>query len=215
MSLAPPIGVALLSFAHTHQEHWAKALTADPRAVVRAVWDADPGRGTAAAARHATTFEGSLDAVLRRPDVQAVTICTETCRHADLVVAAAQAGKHILCEKPIARISLRVPPDGLCGCRERRDLHAVLPATPASGQSPREDPPARSGHRAHQSRPQATRPLFRSARSGLRRCRGFWIRRRPGAAAFLDEGCPSDRHASLALGRPLRSGGPAGTDFRR
>ena len=89
MSLSPPIGVALLSFAHTHQEHWAKALTADPRAVVRAVWDADPGRGAAAAARHATTFEGSLDAVLRRPDVQAVTICSETCRHADLVVAAA------------------------------------------------------------------------------------------------------------------------------
>jgi predicted dehydrogenase len=102
MSLTPPIGVALLSFSHTHQEHWAKALAADPRAVVRAVWDADPRRGAAAADRHATTFEGSLDAALCSPDVQAVTICSETSRHADLVVAAAQAGKHILCEKPIA-----------------------------------------------------------------------------------------------------------------
>jgi predicted dehydrogenase len=102
MSLTPPIGVALLSFAHTHQEHWATSLAADPRAVVRAVWDSDPQRGAAAAARHTTEFEGSLDVVLRRPDVHAVTICSETCRHADLVVAAAQAGKHILCEKPIA-----------------------------------------------------------------------------------------------------------------
>ena len=102
MSLVPPVGVALLSFAHTHQEHWATSLAADPRAIVRAVWDADSGRGAAAAARHATTFEASLDAVLRRTDVQAVAICVETCRHADLVVAASQAGKHILCEKPIA-----------------------------------------------------------------------------------------------------------------
>jgi predicted dehydrogenase len=102
MSLVPPVGVALLSFAHAHQEHWATSLAADPRAVIRAVWDADPHRGAAAAARYATTFEGSLDAVLGRPDVQAVTICSETCRHADLVVAAAQAGKHVLCEKPIA-----------------------------------------------------------------------------------------------------------------
>jgi predicted dehydrogenase len=102
MSLASPIGIALLSFAHTHQEHWATSLAADPRAIVRAVWDTDSRRGAAAASRHATAFEASLDAVLRRSDVQAVAICAENCRHADLAVAAAQAGKHILCEKPIA-----------------------------------------------------------------------------------------------------------------
>ena len=102
MSLVPPVGVALLSFAHTHQEHWAKSLSADPRAVIRAVWDADPCRGTAAAVRHATAFARTLDTVLQRPDVHAVAICAENSRHADLVVAAAQAGKHILCEKPIA-----------------------------------------------------------------------------------------------------------------
>jgi predicted dehydrogenase len=102
MNRAQPVGVALLSFSHTHQEHWAKALAADPRAAIRAVWDADARRGAAAAVRHATRFESSLEDVLRRPDVQAVVICSETARHADLVVAAAQAGKHILCEKPIA-----------------------------------------------------------------------------------------------------------------
>jgi predicted dehydrogenase len=102
MTRASPIGVALLSFAHTHQKHWAASLAADPRAIVRAVWDTDASRGAAAASRHATAFEASLDAVLRRPDVQAVAICAETCRHADLVVAASQARKHILCEKPIA-----------------------------------------------------------------------------------------------------------------
>ncbi len=103
MRLSPPIGVALLSFAHAHQEHWAKALASDDRARLIAFWDADSTRGQAAAMRHGVRFVADLDTILRNPAVQAVAICSETCRHADLVTAAAQAGKHILCEKPIAR----------------------------------------------------------------------------------------------------------------
>jgi myo-inositol 2-dehydrogenase / D-chiro-inositol 1-dehydrogenase len=36
------------------------------------------------------------------PDVEAVAICSPATSHADLVVAAAQAGKHVFCEKPMA-----------------------------------------------------------------------------------------------------------------
>jgi myo-inositol 2-dehydrogenase/D-chiro-inositol 1-dehydrogenase len=36
------------------------------------------------------------------PDVDAVAICSPAASHADLVVAAAQAGKHVFCEKPMA-----------------------------------------------------------------------------------------------------------------
>ena len=36
-------------------------------------------------------------------EIEAVLICTSTDTHADLIVAAAAAGKHIFCEKPIAR----------------------------------------------------------------------------------------------------------------
>ena len=103
MSPTPPIGIALLSFAHAHQEHWAKAFKADPRARLVAVWDADSGRGQVAAARHGTPFVGNLVAILEDPGVRAVAICSETGRHADLVTAAARTRKHILCEKPIAR----------------------------------------------------------------------------------------------------------------
>ncbi len=103
MKCSPPIGVALLSFAHAHQEHWASALARDARARVLAVWDADRVRGEAAAARHGARFVADLDTVLGDPAVQAVAIAAETCRHAGLAVAAAKAGKHILCEKPCAR----------------------------------------------------------------------------------------------------------------
>ncbi len=36
------------------------------------------------------------------PDIAAVAICSPAATHADLVVAAARAGKHVFCEKPMA-----------------------------------------------------------------------------------------------------------------
>jgi UDP-N-acetylglucosamine 3-dehydrogenase len=44
----------------------------------------------------------SLDELLGRKDIQAVYISTPVATHARLSIAAAQAGKHILCEKPMA-----------------------------------------------------------------------------------------------------------------
>lgn len=40
--------------------------------------------------------------VLAHPDVQAIIICSSTNTHARIIEEAAQAGKHIFCEKPIA-----------------------------------------------------------------------------------------------------------------
>jgi predicted dehydrogenase len=45
----------------------------------------------------------SLDAVLAEPDVDAIEICTPHHLHADIAIAAARAGKHILCQKPLAK----------------------------------------------------------------------------------------------------------------
>lgn len=41
-------------------------------------------------------------AVVEDPDVDLVVITTPNCTHAEIVVAAAEAGKHIVCEKPIS-----------------------------------------------------------------------------------------------------------------
>ncbi len=45
---------------------------------------------------------GSVDEILADRAIEAVLICSSTDTHADLIARAAQAGKHIFCEKPIA-----------------------------------------------------------------------------------------------------------------
>jgi len=39
--------------------------------------------------------------LINHPDIQAIIICSSTSTHADFTIAAAKAGKHIFCEKPI------------------------------------------------------------------------------------------------------------------
>jgi myo-inositol 2-dehydrogenase / D-chiro-inositol 1-dehydrogenase len=48
------------------------------------------------------SFAQDYHAVLDHPEIQAVVICSSTDTHAPIIEEAAQAGKHIFCEKPIA-----------------------------------------------------------------------------------------------------------------
>ena len=64
------------------------------------VVEPDPaGRTAAAAAGFAAA--ASLDEALADPAVQAVILCSPHRHHAAQIVAAAQAGKHVFCEKPL------------------------------------------------------------------------------------------------------------------
>ena len=94
------IRVAVLSFAHYHANFWTEVFKTSPVAKLTGIWDDDRARGQAGAATHGTAFSGDLDAVLA--DCDAVAICSETGRHADLIERAARAGCAILCEKPLA-----------------------------------------------------------------------------------------------------------------
>lgn len=62
------------------------------------------GERTARAAERSGVAETSteIDAVLGRPDIDLVDICTPGGSHATLSRAALGAGKHVLCEKPMA-----------------------------------------------------------------------------------------------------------------
>jgi predicted dehydrogenase len=59
---------------------------------------------TAAAAERFGWAESSVDwrAVVARSDIDVVDICTPGDTHAEIAVAALAAGKHVLCEKPLA-----------------------------------------------------------------------------------------------------------------
>ena len=63
--------------------------------------DRDPAKAQELAARYGAEATTDLDAVLRRDDIDAVTICTPSGVHADGAVAALDAGKHVVVEKPI------------------------------------------------------------------------------------------------------------------
>jgi predicted dehydrogenase len=53
------------------------------------------------AAKHGCRPADSLDAVLKDPSIQGVVLATPHSTHADLIVAAASAGKHVFVEKPL------------------------------------------------------------------------------------------------------------------
>lgn len=95
-----PVRFGLVSFAHYHAGFWAQAINDHPEARLVGVWDDDRSRGAQAAARHTTRYFDDLAALLRECD--AVGITSETVRHAEHVEQAAQAGVHVLCEKPMA-----------------------------------------------------------------------------------------------------------------
>jgi myo-inositol 2-dehydrogenase/D-chiro-inositol 1-dehydrogenase len=79
-----------------HAETLARRL---PNATLVAV--ADPNLEAAQSINAPKTYADPL-ALIADPDVQAVAISSPATTHADLVVAAAGAGKHVFCEKPMA-----------------------------------------------------------------------------------------------------------------
>lgn len=80
----------------------AEAYARQAECQIVAVADVDAERGQALAGQVGATYVASLRELLADPRVQAVSVCLPHAFHADAVVAAAGAGKHILCEKPIA-----------------------------------------------------------------------------------------------------------------
>jgi predicted dehydrogenase len=62
----------------------------------------DPATEAEFARAHDFEIASDYAAVLKDPRVQGVLLCTPHTLHADQIVAAAQAGKHVFCEKPLA-----------------------------------------------------------------------------------------------------------------
>jgi predicted dehydrogenase len=80
-----------------------RAIAASGRADLVAVASRDPGRAGAFAERHAIgRAHGSYEALLADPDVDVVYVALPNHLHAPWTVRALEAGKHVLCEKPLA-----------------------------------------------------------------------------------------------------------------
>ncbi|HWI80363.1 MAG TPA: Gfo/Idh/MocA family oxidoreductase, partial [Ramlibacter sp.] len=60
------------------------------------------------AAQRDLSFSFNFGEVLSDPAVQGVVLCTPHTQHTDQIVAAARAGKHVFCEKPLSMTRLDV-----------------------------------------------------------------------------------------------------------
>lgn len=79
----------------------AQAISDLPNARLVAVIDLDEERAAQRGAEFGVDHSTDLEAVLRRPDVDAVCVCVPSGRHAEVGVRAALAGKHLVVEKPM------------------------------------------------------------------------------------------------------------------
>jgi predicted dehydrogenase len=96
------IRLAVLSFWHVHADDYAREAVAHPRTEIVAAWDEDPERGRAKAQTLGAAFHEDLAELLARPDIDGVIVTTPTNAHRDVIVAAAEAGKHVFTEKVLA-----------------------------------------------------------------------------------------------------------------
>ena len=95
------LGVCVVGCGHMGQIH-AQGWQAIPAAKVIAVVDALPERAQKLARLLDCAPYTDYTAAISRPDVDVVSVCIPTCYHAEVTIAAAELGKHVLCEKPIA-----------------------------------------------------------------------------------------------------------------
>jgi predicted dehydrogenase len=100
--MADKVNVLMLSKWHVHAEGYAKTVQEQPDAQITCVWDDDAERGAAWAKGLGVDFEPDLGKALARADVDAVVVDTATSDHLKVMVAAANAGKHIFTEKALA-----------------------------------------------------------------------------------------------------------------
>ena len=65
-------------------------------------YDINLERAAALAEKYGGTAYATVEELLANPEIDAVSVCAANFAHAELTIAALNAGKHVLCEKPMA-----------------------------------------------------------------------------------------------------------------
>jgi 1,5-anhydro-D-fructose reductase (1,5-anhydro-D-mannitol-forming) len=94
--------IAMLSGWHVHAKGYANSVNTSGIATVSAIWDEDPNRGKAWADELNVPFFEHIDDICSNDEIEGVIVCGPTNQHVELMLAAAQARKHIFTEKVLA-----------------------------------------------------------------------------------------------------------------
>lgn len=111
----------VLSTAKIGRDQVIPQLQDSENGVVAAIASRDVAKGQALAARFGIPrVHGSYEALLADPDVDGVYIPLPTSQHIEWSLKAIEAGKHVLCEKPIALEASQIAP--LIEARDRKGV---------------------------------------------------------------------------------------------
>jgi len=101
-----PVGVAVIGYGGMGGWHTRKIMDM-PQIRLTGIYDIDPERGAAAEKAGLHAYPG-LETVFRDPLVEVVTVAVPNHLHRDICIQAMEAGKHVICEKPVALSSLQL-----------------------------------------------------------------------------------------------------------
>jgi 1,5-anhydro-D-fructose reductase (1,5-anhydro-D-mannitol-forming) len=156
-------------------------IRAQPGSRIVAVHSRSTERGAAYARRHGIDRSyDTLAGLVSDPEVEAVYVSTTNERHAAEAIAALDAGRHVLCEKPLA-LDLR-------DAREMVDAAARTGVVLATNHGRRNDPAVRAARDLVRAGTLGTPLAARTATAFLlpERLRGWRLQGEPGGGVTLD-----------------------------
>ena len=95
-------GIGIIGCGKISQVRHIPEYHSNPNAQIIGYFDLAPERAAQMAAKYGGQVFDSIEALLADPRIDAVSVCVANNMHADVTIAALKAGKHVLCEKPMA-----------------------------------------------------------------------------------------------------------------
>ena len=92
---------AIIGCGHIHIPGFIKRLNEREDVTTKYAWDHDPDRAQLRASEAGAEVVGDISTILSDDSIQSVVVGAETNRHEDLVLAIAEAKKHLFVEKPL------------------------------------------------------------------------------------------------------------------
>ena len=96
------INIGIIGCGKIAQTRHLPEYAANPAVAIYGLYDLNAERTAALAEQYGAKAFQSYQELLSDPAIDAVSVCTANATHCEVTVAALQAGKHVLCEKPMA-----------------------------------------------------------------------------------------------------------------
>lgn len=96
------IGIGIIGCGSIARYRHAPEFAANPECSIRGFFDARKERAEELAEKFGGKVYGSVEDMLTDGEIDAVSVCSSNKYHAPISISALNAGKHVLCEKPMA-----------------------------------------------------------------------------------------------------------------